>query len=178
MANKKNNNPEMIIAISALLVGVVTTFTSIYSAYIDREYARASVWPKLELYRSYDSNSFSYGVANKGTGPAIINYVTIRDGNEYIKQWRDLKSMSESHQGRYSQSHISSITISPQDRLAPITLDGERAQLLYKKDNSDNRLQITICYCSIYQECWVVDRSSQPSPVSACEVADDLRFLQ
>ena len=40
-------NPEMIVALSALIIGLVTAFTSIYSAYVDREYARASVWPRL-----------------------------------------------------------------------------------------------------------------------------------
>lgn len=178
MANKKNYNPEMIIAISALLVGVVTTFTSIYSAYIDREYARASVWPKLELYRSFDSSNFNYGVANKGTGPALIQYMTIRDGDKYIKQWSDIEFVMDNTQGTYSQSHIGNVTISPQDTIVPITLDGERAKLLHKKDNGDNQLKMTICYCSIYKECWIVNRSNQPSPVNTCEVADEMRFLQ
>ena len=55
-------NPEMIVALSALFIGLVTAFTSIYSAYVDREYARASVWPRLEIFSSQTH------VLNKLTG--------------------------------------------------------------------------------------------------------------
>ncbi|WP_445768576.1 hypothetical protein [Rheinheimera sp.] len=51
-------NPEMIIAGSALLVSLITAFVSIYSAFIDRAYARASVWPRLEIFRSYNDGYF------------------------------------------------------------------------------------------------------------------------
>jgi hypothetical protein len=67
-------NPEMIIALTALFIGLLTAFISIYSAYTDRAYAKASVWPKIEISRSHNVDSFSYGVANKGTGPALIKY--------------------------------------------------------------------------------------------------------
>ncbi len=48
----------MIIAGSALLVSLITAFVSIYSAFIDRAYARASVWPRLEIFRSYNDGYF------------------------------------------------------------------------------------------------------------------------
>ena len=78
-------SPEMIVALSALIIGLVTAFTSIYSAYVDREYARASVWPRLEIFRSFNGNSsFSYGVSNNGTGPALIKYAKIQDGIKLV----------------------------------------------------------------------------------------------
>ena len=47
-------NPEMIIALTALFIGLLTAFISIYSAYTDRAYAKASVWPKIEIFRSHN----------------------------------------------------------------------------------------------------------------------------
>ncbi len=35
--------PEMIVALSALLISIVMTIVAIYSAHIDRSYARASM---------------------------------------------------------------------------------------------------------------------------------------
>ncbi len=78
-------NPEMIVAFSALLIGIVTAFTSIYSAYVDRTYARASVWPRLEIFRSFSQGNFSYGVDNNGTGPAIIKYARVKYEGKPIK---------------------------------------------------------------------------------------------
>ena len=77
-------NPEMLIALTALFIGLITAFISIYSAYIDRAYAKASVWPKVEVFRSKGKDRFSYGVANRGTGPAIIKYVKVSIGKRYL----------------------------------------------------------------------------------------------
>jgi hypothetical protein len=112
-------SPEMIVALSALLIGLVTAFTSIYSAYIDREYARASVWPKLEIFRSFNSNSFSYDVSNSGTGPALIKYAKVQDGSTYIKTWEEIELFKN-----IRQSHISNRTLSPQNSITPVIYKG------------------------------------------------------
>jgi hypothetical protein len=59
---KLYKSPEMLVALSALFIGLLTAVISVYSAYVDREYARASVWPKLELSRSHNEKTFSYYV--------------------------------------------------------------------------------------------------------------------
>lgn len=163
-------NPEMIVALSALLIGLVTAFTSIYSAYVDREYARASVWPRLEIFRSFDDNSFSYSVSNNGTGPALIKYAKIKDGSKYIKTWKDIKPFEDT-----TQSHISNRTLSPQNRITPVSYKGDDAKALVKADGS---ISIELCYCSIYEECWVADRSNRPTAVEACFIDNKQMFLQ
>ena len=85
-------NPEMVIALSALLIGLVTAAVSIYSAYIDREYAKASVWPKLEIFRNTQSDSFAYQVLNSGTGPAIIQYGQVEHNEISMKTPQSLLS--------------------------------------------------------------------------------------
>jgi len=117
MESKKwYRNPEMIVALSALLIGLVTAFTSIYSAYVDREYAKASVWPRLEVFRSFGGNSFSYGISNSGTGPALIKYVTIKNDSTYIKMWKEIEAFKN-----IRQSHISNRTLSPQNSITPVS---------------------------------------------------------
>lgn len=169
-SEKWYKNPEMIVALSALLIGLVTAFTSIYSAYVDREYARASVWPRLEIFRSFDDNSFSYSVSNNGTGPALIKYAKIKDGSKYIKTWKDIKPFEDT-----TQSHISNRTLSPQNRITPVSYKGDDAKALVKADGS---ISIELCYCSIYEECWVADRSNRPTAVEACFIDNKQMFLQ
>ncbi|MFY8326594.1 hypothetical protein [Pseudoalteromonas sp. ZZD1] len=57
---------------------------------IARSYARASVWPRVELYRSFsmksEQESFSYGLMNNGTGPAIIKDAKVTYNNEPVKK--------------------------------------------------------------------------------------------
>jgi len=171
MANPKwYKNPEMIVALSALLIGLVTAFTSIYSAYVDREYARASVWPRLEIFRSFSGNAFSYGVTNSGTGPALIKYAKVQEGSKYLKTWKDVEQFND-----IRQSHLSSRTLSPQKSITPVSYQGDDAKALVKVDNL---ITIELCYCSIYEECWIIDRSNQPVVVEACIIDNEQSFSQ
>ena len=44
----------MIVALPTLFIGFFTAFSSIDSVYIDREYARASVGPRLEIFKNFN----------------------------------------------------------------------------------------------------------------------------
>ncbi|NMM42653.1 hypothetical protein [Pseudoalteromonas arctica] len=165
--------PEMIVALSALLISVVTTIIGIYSTMIDRSYARASVWPRVELFRSFspEKGHFSYGVMNNGTGPAVIKYAKITHNDKPVKKWSDFivgTRLVQSHIGTRilpSQANISAITIKDKAYLTEIL-------------KMDEQIAIELCYCSIYDECWMVDRSNQPIEIAHCEISDEQRFMQ
>ena len=163
-------NPEMIVALSALLIGLVTAFTSIYSAYVDRAYSRAAVWPKLEIFRNFSQNTFSYSVTNNGTGPALINYAKIKYGSKYNERWSDVKIFKG-----IRQSHISNRTLSPQSTITPLSYKGEDAKVFLTTAES---ISIELCYCSIYDECWVVDTRNYPVLIESCIVNEEQAFMQ
>ena len=52
--------------------------------------------------------------------------------------------------------------------------DEQAAKLLVENDN----LQIELCYCSIYDECWLVDRYNEPKPIAQCNIDQNQRFMQ
>lgn len=172
-------NPEMIIASSALLVSLITAFVSIYSAFIDRAYARASVWPRLEIYRSYNDGDknpyFLYAVTNKGTGPAVIKFARLSSNEQTITKWADYLTLRTGRTVPHGQSHLGSLVLTAGEKLTPMHVaDAEAAKVLVEKDT----LQIELCYCSIYDECWLVDRANDPTPIAECAVDDRQRFLQ
>ena len=165
--------PEMIVAFSALLISVVTTIIGIYSTMIDRSYARASVWPRVELYRSFSPKDglFSYGIMNNGTGPAIIKYAKVTYNEKPIKKWSDFiaaTNLVQSHIGIRilpSQANFSAVSIKDKAYLTEIL-------------KMDEQIAIELGYCSIYDECWMVDRSNQPIEIAQCEISDEQRFMQ
>ncbi|MFD2166363.1 hypothetical protein ACFSJY_08790 [Thalassotalea euphylliae] len=173
-------SPEMIVGLSALAVSLVAVFVAIYSAYVDRTYARASVWPRLEIYRSYSdlAGKFEYGVDNSGTGPAIINSVKISEDGKYIKRWSEL-GIHKALKIPFIQSQINGRIIPPQRTITPIKIDSQNSadalrDFILKKDGTVN---IEICYCSIYEECWLTDRNNKPKPVTQCDISED-DFIQ
>ncbi len=75
--------PEMVVALSAVLVSVFAVVVGVYSAYTDRTYARASVWPNVVIGRhtsvsdSQDTALFSIFLDSSGLGPAKLRYTKV-----------------------------------------------------------------------------------------------------
>jgi len=169
-ATKWYKKPEMIVALSALLMSMVTTIVGVYSASIDRAYARASIWPRLEFYQSNNNKAFSYGISNNGTGPALIKYAIVTYDKKPIKHWSDIPNFPE-----ITQSHMSTRILPSQHTMTPLKTD-KKGYEPFKKLN-DN-ISVTICYCSIYEECWLTTRKNNPILIEHCEVDDALKFNQ
>ncbi len=163
--------PEMLIALSAILISVVTAFVEIYSANADRKYASASVWPRLEILRSYGPDKFLYQVSNNGIGPAIIKYAKVQHKSKIITQWNQITGV-----GNFVQSHIGSRIVPPQSAVIPFeTHDKENAGVMFKEDE---QIEIEVCYCSVFYECWLSNRENQPKQIDECLIDEASRFLQ
>lgn len=161
--------PEMLIAFSALFISLVTAVVGVYSAYVDREYARASVWPRLVMYYEMHSTD-SYSVSNRGTGPAIIKYAKIKEGNKAIKFWREVSNFPNA----FNQSHIGGMTLPSNETIKMV---GAKDSKTFRA--STQPLSIELCYCSIYDECWIIVRGgNEPNQVNNCEINEQERFLQ
>ena len=64
-------------AVIATFVGFLALCVSGYTAYVQRQQVRATVWPILE-FDSSNSPDIHFTLANKGVGPAIIRDVIVR----------------------------------------------------------------------------------------------------
>ena len=167
----------MLIAISALVISLITAFTSIYSAFTDRTYARASAWPRLEIYRSHVGElSHQYVVSNNGTGPALVKYAKVTLDDKPLKSWNDLIGLLGMTDATFSQSHIGSIVLPAQQKITAFDLKVPKAVAAYYA--RPNPVHIELCYCSIYDECWLIDRRNQPTEIAQCEIDEAERFLQ
>ncbi|MEN8820358.1 MAG: hypothetical protein ABF271_04550 [Abyssibacter sp.] len=171
-------NPEMIVALSALVVSIATVAIGAYSAWIDRSYARAAVWPRLEAGRGFDGSHFAYFVANRGTGPALIRQVRVALDGEPASDWSALMDRLGLPQRRYMQSQVSGRTLSPGQVVEVLQVE-ETALLAALVDaSSAGRLDVRLCYCSIYDQCWTTDGGLQSEPVERCTLPIDEQFRQ
>ena len=174
MKRKWYTQPEMLVAISALITSLVAVVVAMYSAYIDRAYAKASVWPSVLIARSWQSNRYEYIVLNQGNGPAIINYVTMKVNGQPVTQWQDvLNIVAPDLLVNYQQSHISNGVIRPGQQIDAFKVnDPKMVSALLKAT-----FEVEMCYCSIYEDCWISTGVEAPQAVSMCEIPGN-RFLQ
>jgi len=177
----------MIAALSAVLIGVCALGVSLYQASIMREQSmmmreeqRASVWPNIAVENSYTGESFQLRVVNTGVGPARIGPVRMTLDREPIQTWTDLILKAQStRQIRYYQSKVGNRVLPAGDFEKifevsdPAVADSVRRTL--------DRLVVEICYCSIYDDCWLYVQGftgeDSRETVEQCR-ATDVDFLQ
>lgn len=193
-------NWEMLVALTAIFTSVVAVGVALYSAKVDRDYARMAVWPYLLIGLSGTPSVFSdeeiaaiesgeatakrnhieraIVVLNRGMGPAVVQYASLRDAAGSYANWTDYleRGLGLTDGGMAGQSHFGSGVIPAGELIQALRVTGPRAVTALNTAGSDTVLEI--CYCSVYQECWISRLGSQPFSVDSCDIDDADRFLQ
>ena len=162
-------NPSWIAAISAVLIGASALGVSLYQAYLMHEQQRMSVWPYLAFSHNNLSDHYTYSLSNEGVGPARIQYVEIRYKGEPIRQWNEL--LEKTYSGKESAGVYSYLS----KRVVPMNTKIDAFQLQLGEPSKAFRLatndaRIEVCYCSIYDDCYlyVNDADVSTQTVASC----------
>ena len=167
---------EMVIGLSALAVSLVAMFVGVYSAYLDRAFARASVWPKVEVRSIYSAQQqrLIYQVENVGTGPAKIKYARVSLDNQPVQSWQELASLAE-QPAKFSVDSIRQRVLPALAKFRAITTeDPALAEALHRAKASTS---IDICYCSVFEDCWLASLNRPSTQVPHCNLPESQRFL-
>jgi len=181
----------MVTAVAAVVVAIVQTQVMHDEAMMEREHARLSVLPSIEVYThnhtAEGEGKFRIGLVNQGIGPAVIEGFTISLDKKPIHSWSAF--VHEGTEGAVSiagpdrnvgtviQTEIDPGLFLPVgERLAPLQLEGgEEVGTLLR--SLGERLDIKVCYCSLYKECWVSGlQEARPEPVNSCSAYKDRFF--
>jgi hypothetical protein len=151
--------------IIATLVGVSAVFVSAYTAYMQRQQVRATVWPILEFTTSNEP-SLRFTVDNKGVGPAIVRHVMVSVDGEPVSGWNQLlEKMLGPGKHRFTQSTISRHVFAAGESMDVMVPQAENGAELKPEtdrplwgalDKRRQRVTIEICYCSTLSECWTL----------------------
>jgi len=157
---KKGLTSEMIIAVSAVFISLVTLAVSIYQAQIMSQDLRSSAWPYIQWDLTQRSDEgFILSVHNKGIGPALLKSTELSYDGETVKDARRLiaKFVSIDSIGLF-YSNIDNTVMAPGDRVEffHIYVDNteEYQRLLQTLRPLFQKISFRICYCDIYGDCW------------------------
>jgi hypothetical protein len=142
-----------------MVIALVATGLSGYSAYLTREHDRLSVRPKLICSFQYDDTGAGWLCQNQGLGPArlrgfrvFINGVEQQgaDKQEFGNVIASGLNLPYTHYGFTNVAANLMIPINQPVNLFWVKLGpaSEALKAQYKK------VGIELCYCSIYDECW------------------------
>jgi uncharacterized protein (DUF433 family) len=162
-------HPEMLVGVSAVIIGICALGVSLYETSLMREEQRAAVIPLLELSRSYnlqtDESSAEKSrlwlqAENVGIGPARVENFQVTVDGKPQPTWDAAMRELIGHDSpiSYGQSTINGRTIPP-DRLVTM-MDLNDSELTKRILDEFDRLDFEACYCSIFDECWTTSHSA------------------
>lgn len=163
-----------------ILVGLCALILTVYGGCQDRRFKRLSVRPELDLTFLMEKDWNGWVMRNSGLGPARVRWFTVSLDEQPKKDWVEVKSSLPLPRGEFTYTDPYPDTIVRQgDRVELFGFKGDypaRTQLMQVAP----RLKMSICYCSLYEECWrassasgyIVKESCRRPPIGAFLGAD------
>lgn len=167
-------SPEMITALTAVVIGVGAIGVSLYETTLVRQQLKGSAWPNIEGGFSYNEDGFRYFLANSGVGPARIRYAEITVDGEPVADWPAFFDRLGLVVHRYVTSYVAGGALQPGAIREVLVLDAE--QPIDELYDLQGRVEISLCYCSVYDDCWVKTMADDPVSVRACTERPDRQF--
>ena len=171
-------------ALVAICISGLALAVGVYQTRLMQTQARASVWPYVTSgfrYSMYgDNQGFELHLQNNGVGPAIVRSTQIKLDGKPVKHWDEVIAVlldgNKDVPADAALSGLHGIVIPPStnretDVIAIRTNKTALAKVLYE---ARDRLGVDICYCSVYDDCWISHwLQSEPESVSTCHKAAD-----
>ena len=172
---------NFVIALSAVVISLCALVVSFVEVSVMRSDQRASVWPYLDVGISYSSDGFRVTAVNRGLGPALVESVRIDVDGDPVRDWdqvieRLLGPDSGIDYSVYTTNTINGEVIPAERELVVFGVPGGWTPTKRQLADGLGRLDWTVCYCSVYGDCWSLSRNGERSEAVACMYAGDSEF--
>ena len=166
---------DLLIGVSAVVISVVSLFVAQRADRTQERLLAANTWPYVEFSTSNfldNRRLVALTLRNSGVGPARIRWMTIEHNGKALASNHSLLRECCDFQSPYalSKTLLSStvthtvlvphesvnfleVTPNAQDKVAFETLNRER-----------ENLHVRVCYCSVLNECWLLDNKTNDDP--------------
>ncbi|HEY3947864.1 hypothetical protein [Phenylobacterium sp.] len=174
---------EWVTSLSALVVSISSIFIAVHNSHDADKALAAQTYPYIEVSRDDVApdgvtRRLQLNLANQGVGPAHEESLTVRVGGHYATSLRDLIATAVGPAATPGPSetldavrNVQPTRFIPADKtqfLFSIPRTSENARWWDPFQESMSRWHITVCYCSVFNECWVRHDEDAPQPVKAC----------
>jgi len=180
---KQSDVVDRVMSVCAIVAATAAVAVSVYEARIDRAHQRVSVWPYLGQSNSLTAGSpYRRTVSNVGIGPARIRSFQVRVDGTVRRGWPEVVRAltGDSASGRIVYSSLGrGDVLLPGQTLELLTLPPGATATAFWREAQGDRLSTRICYCSLYDECWLAESGAgEPRPARACPTNAPDEFAQ
>jgi hypothetical protein len=167
---------QTVLSLVGVFIAVIALYAALKESAAVRQQTAAAVWPFVQLmvedYDTGDRAGFSLSFKNVGVGPARVRSISLIIAGEVIRDWSNMvEVVGGDPASPVNRNFLRGRVLPPDER---VELIGTSAPDLARKLQAavagpDKRIRY--CYCSIFDECWLVDSQRDvqyPQPVAAC----------
>ena len=166
---------QSVLALAGLFTGAVALYAALVESEAVRRQSAAIVWPhvqvRLQTAQGSETPLFAVELVNSGVGPARLYQARLHLGGEVVESWSAAVAKAGAPDAPFSFDSLTGRVLRPGETLSVFTTtDPEAAEALFAISEA-GAAQLELCYCSIYEECWLrqgAEALEQPEPVRAC----------
>ena len=173
---------DFLIAVSAVAISCISLWVAQRSDRTQERLLAASVWPYLEYDTSNAAHAYpeiDFEFVNAGVGPARVRWISFEyDGKPMRDPVQFLAACCVARSGSSLQVTTSTIThtvLVPHQSVDFIAVRPTAgiASVFQAVDKSTRHVHVKACYCSVLDDCWMLDSRSDedPKPVGKCPPA-------
>jgi hypothetical protein len=165
-------NWDKLTALMAVLIGACALGVSLYTAFLQRSQVEAQTWPFLQLWHS--NSDFSYSLSNRGVGPArIVDAKVFVDDAQVANFEQAFEKLSGRKPVDTRQSFFSRRVLAANEDVQMIQFKSQADYDVFQANGK--RLSFQICYCSVLDDCYLLDERARSEseyirPVASCPV--------
>lgn len=182
---------NFIIAICAMLVSLASFYATYLQAYSAEQQVKAMTFPLIQYTSgNYDLESresvIDLNLVNDGVGPAIIKQVKYNyQNNDYADVWKFLQACCKKEleifennrnlkatpiEAQILSSPASNVVLPINDRIRVLSLlrHESNAEFWDKLNKERSHLSVSVCYCSLLENCYVTENAGQIEEVEFC----------
>jgi hypothetical protein len=159
-----------IATIGAVILSIIAISISVLEVTTMRTQQKATVWPYIQVKSSYSADSFKISLENKGIGPALIKNFELLVDDKPQTEFDSIISQLVGPENAFSYdvyraTNPGNSVVSSRENLTLLRVPlknrapkkGDYLPGILFAEQAGNRFNISICYCSIYDDCWVTD---------------------
>lgn len=177
---------DLIIALTAIILSVISLVVAIQNARTQREMVAASTWPYVTGWIKISANEhqdLQFGLSNSGVGPAKVHSFEVLYKGQAVTSARDLlrrccglpanrKAADAMLSAWMASTVVNEVVLRAGEDQPAFVLRPNPADpaLARKFAQALGELSFRGCYCSVLDECWETPHGSmEPVPVRSCK---------
>lgn len=169
---------NLVVGVPALLISLVVAYGTYVQAGATQRMQQAATWPFVAYrtgnYTPDGQRLISLFFTNNGLGPALVGPVEVKFRGTPMPAPVDLLRACCGYRDGEMQlrtSPVVNVALRPGEEVLFMSLPDvpANAGLVDRFDAARENIEVRACYCSIFDDCWIVSgQQAQPRAVEAC----------